>query len=149
MTPEEYQRLKEAEKEHLRKLKKLKEAVRQLERQKRVSRAVEDITDGPRALMDENADLVDQLAMETARSEAKLEIALESAAEKGETRPDPADEARMDEELRRLRARQLVEQMRGESSAPEPKTTTDAKKEAKDDESKPRLPEKTIGRMKP
>ena len=44
MTPEEFQRIKEAEKEHLRSLRKPKETVRELERQKRMTRAVRSVT---------------------------------------------------------------------------------------------------------
>lgn len=154
MTPEEYQRLKEAEKEHLRKLKELKTAVRQLERQKRVGRAIEGITETPRNLLDENASLVEQLALETARSEAKLDIALETAAEKDASRPAESaaeQDARYEEDLRKERARQLLQQLRDEvgsssTSAPVAPKAADAKAPASDS---PPLPDKTIGRMKP
>lgn len=154
MTPEEYQRLKEAEKEHLRKLKELKNAVRQLERQKRVGRAIEGITETPRDLLDENAGLVEQLAMETARSEAKLDIALETAAEKDAGRPAESaaeQDARYEEDLRKERARQLLQQLRdevGAASAAAPVMPKAAASKTSAPETAP-LPEKTIGRMKP
>ncbi len=155
MTPEEYQRLKEAEKEHLRKLKELKSAVRQLERQKKVTRAITDITDTPRTLLDQNAELVEQLAMEAARSEAKLDIALETAAER-EAAPSsspqpPIGEAEAEEEMRRLRAQQLLRQLREETaptSVPAPPAASPPAKSGSD-EGRRDLPEKTIGRMKP
>jgi len=154
MTPEEYQRLKEAEKEHLRKLKELKTAVRLLENQRKVTRAVGNITDAPRTLLDENADLVEQLALETARSEAKLDIALETAAEKDAAVPGESTaerDARMEDDLRKERARQLLQQLREEvaGSTPPPRTAA-ASTPAKPPTQEPsKLPEKTIGRMKP
>ncbi|MDX1547617.1 MAG: hypothetical protein R3247_11545, partial [Rhodothermales bacterium] len=70
MSPEEYQRIKDAEKEHLRQLKKLKSAVRRLGRQQRLTQAVNDLTAGPQDALDTHRELVDQLAFETARQEA-------------------------------------------------------------------------------
>ncbi len=107
MTPEEYQRYKEAEKAHLRKLKELKKAVRTLERQESVRSAVEKVTEG-QDLLDKQKDLVDELAMETARHEARLDIALDSA----EDAEHQAGTEALEEELQRQRAQALVRQLK-------------------------------------
>jgi len=152
MTPEEYERLKEAEKEHLRKMRQLKRAVHELERQKKVSRAVRDMTEEPRRLLDEQEELVDRIAMEAAHSEARLDIALESADQKAESEPALPTPEESDEELRRARARELVRRMQA-GDAPEPSRSEPAKQapEASGGEKpdRPPLPDKTIGRMKP
>lgn len=158
MTPEEYERYKEAEKEHLRKLRKLKQAVRDLERQKTVTRAVEGITEEPRRLLDEQQELVERVSMEAARSEARLEIALEAAEAKAPAEREPTvSPAEADEVVRRARARELVRQMReGEGPEPappasreEPQAARRAAKADAEESDPPPLPEKTIGRMKP
>ena len=46
MTPEEYEKFKEAEKEHLRKLKALKQKTRQLRRQQSVNQALDNMVGG-------------------------------------------------------------------------------------------------------
>lgn len=109
MSPEEYQRYKEAEKAHLRKLKELKKAVHTLERQKTVRSAVEKVAEG-QDLLEKQKDFVDELAFETARHEARLDVALESA-------PDAENQARtekLEEELQRERAHALVKQLKRE-----------------------------------
>lgn len=156
MTPEEYERLKEAEKEHLRKMRRLKQAVHELERQKKVSKAVRGITDEPRRLLDEQEELVDRIAMEAAMSEARLDIALESADAKAAVEPERISPEEADEELRRVRARELVKRMRAED-APDGRSQEEASAAESpspdpvpdEDPAPPSLPDKTIGRMKP
>ena len=107
MTPEEYQRYKEAEKAHLRKLKELKKAVHTLERQKSVTQATEKVAEG-NDLLEKQKDLVDELALETARHEARLDVALDSAAEAEKQ----AEMEALEEELQRERAQALVRQLK-------------------------------------
>lgn len=107
MTPEELERYKEAEKAHLRKLKELKKAVHTLERQKSISTAAGKIAEG-HELLEKQKDLVDDLAMDTARHEARLDIALESAADADEQERTEA----LEEELQRERAQALVKQLK-------------------------------------
>jgi hypothetical protein len=173
MTPEEFQKIKEAEKAHLRELKKLKEAVRLLERQKKVTGAVTDMTSSIEKKMDEHREAVDRLALDTARAEARLELALDSVDES----TSPAHTEMLDDEtLRKERARELIRQMKGGSepspgnAGPTPaegaanrsaegdepdrsgsaRPTTDSSAEETDEsENNPPVPEKTIGRMKP
>ncbi len=155
MTPEEYERLKEAEKEHLRKMRRLKQAVHELERQKKVSKAVRDMTEEPRRLLDEQEELVDQIAMEAAQSEARLDIALEAADAKAVAEPERISPEEADEVIRRERARELVRRMQAEdASAPAASAETPAKESAPksadgEQAPPPPRPEKTIGRMKP
>ncbi len=150
MTPEEYERLKEAEKEHLRKLKKLKETARLLDRQKKVSRAVTDMTSSMQDRLDEHADIMDQIAEESALSEARLEIAMEAS----ETADRIAREISDEEEVRKAKAKELIRQMKDVSDEPETKQIARKKGQESDEEKSPKessddLPDKTIGRMKP
>ena len=108
MTPEEYERFKAAEKEHLKKLKELKRAVQVLDRQRKIQSALNDISQASTDALETQADMVERLAMETAEQEARLEIALDSAAEQAKAVPDEA----LEEELRQARARALVEKMK-------------------------------------
>jgi hypothetical protein len=110
MTPEEYERFKEAEKQHLRKLKELKKAVGNLEREKSIRTAFENVRSEPADMLNKQKDLVDQLAIETARHEARLEMALESSEEAARE----AQAAGLEEELQRDRAQALVKQLKRE-----------------------------------
>lgn len=161
MTSEEYQRIKEAEKAHLRKLKELKQAVRQLERQRSVTEAMEQLTSSQDTL-DENAAMVEQLAIETARQEARLEIALEEAEQQAE-----ATDEELEEEMVKLRAQNLLRRMKQEGASPKdeersghsdddpvqahqpdaPKASSPEPSEHPTPPPEDDLPEKTIGRM--
>lgn len=110
MTPEEYERFKEAEKQHLRKLRELKKAVGNLEREKSIRTAFENVRSEPADVLDKQKDLVDQLAMETAQHEARLEMALESSEEAARE----TQAAGLEEELQRDRAQALVKQLKRE-----------------------------------
>ena len=150
MTPEEYQRLKEAEKEHLRSLRKLKQTVRSLQRQKKLTDAVENVTTKPMDALSDHDALVQELAMETARNEARLDVALESITQ------DSAKEAALDAEaedtLRKAKASELVRQLRSQvdadGSRSAPARVESKSPKATDSGAHDQLPEKTIGRMK-
>ena len=150
MTPEEYQRLKEAEKEHLRSLRKLKQTVRSLQRQKKLTDAVENVTTKPMDALSDHDALVQELAMETARNEARLDVALESIAH------DSAKEAALDAEaedtLRKAKAAELVRQLRSQVDLDTPGEASPGAEsnpaKAKDSSGSDQLPEQTIGRMK-
>lgn len=167
MTPEERERFKEAEKEHLRALKKLKEAAHQTRRRASVNQALANMAgalgqdDDP---LDVHNEMRDKLELDTARQEARLEIALENAAlkeaatEQAEApKPSPAH---LEEETMKARAKTLVAQMKlqmgmatpdAEDQAAPPSKTI-GKKQPTEAETKPSppsdRPEKTIGRMK-
>lgn len=108
MTPEEYQRLKDAEKEHLKKLKELKQAVRVLERQKKIQSELEKMSRTSDDALQAQSEAVERLAMETALHEARLDVAMDSAEP---TESAPRDDA-LETELRSARAQALVERMK-------------------------------------
>lgn len=160
MTPEEYQRIKEAEKEHLRKLKKLKEAMRLLESRRSVNQALENMAGGSKEVFDEHASMVEKLALETARQEARLEIALEGAQLEDEDAAAAGQAEQLEEDLLQARARALLQRMKRQmgSSADDASSTPSEERPAPPKrpeaaENPPTspdpLPEKTIGRMKP
>lgn len=123
MTPEEYERFKDAEKAHLRQLKALKKAVRLLERQKKIQSSLADMTRSSAEALEAQEEMIDRLALETAQRQARLEVALESGSDAENTkRADPIRSERADEELHRARARALVEKLKRSSdptAAPE------------------------------
>lgn len=142
MTDEEFQRIKEEEKEHQRQLKSLKHAVRLLERQRSVTNALEEMTSRSRQVLEDNERLIEEIALDTARNEARLDVALES----NEPSPDLPDE-----ELEAARARALVTAMRRAESpdadAKAPPDSSVGERPTKTDRPDA-LPEKTLGRMR-
>ena len=175
MTPEEYQRIKEAEKEHLRTLKKLKKKLREVERQKSVSQALDNIVKAPGDEIARTHDeMIDRLAMDTIEQEVRLEMALSESesspdsteVEKNTEADEPEKIAASDAELQRLRAQELVRQIKVQMGMPAArrKTASDTTPEEKSDTppsgetpvdgenevnptSPGTLPEKTIGRI--
>ena len=79
MTPEEYERFKEAEKIHLRKLKEIKKVHAQMQRKSQVTRAVTDMASGIEDLFSEHEEMVYRLQADAAGSEARLDVALDQA----------------------------------------------------------------------
>ncbi len=170
MTPEEYKQFKEAEKEHLRALKKLKEQARQAQRLKSVNQALANMVGGAEASFDVHEEMVDKLAMETARHEARLEIAMENTAleENARSQRPTRSQEELEEELLKERAKTLLEQMKlqmGMATAPEetpsktlskhavpkrPSAETETPASEATEKLSPPVdrPEKTIGRMK-
>ncbi len=142
MTPEEYQRIKDAEKEHLRKLNALKQAAHRLRRQKQINDALHRLTGGRRQVLDEHEQMMDRLALETARHEARLDLALDAVAE------TTGDLAALEEALQKDRARALIRRMKQAEAPPEPTAVKPGPTPAGPEKTPP-LPEKTIGRMKP
>lgn len=151
MTPEEYEQYKEAEKEHLKKLKELKKAVRMLERRKQIRSSLEAVRRSSEDALEAQQDAVDRLAMETAKQEARLELALDS--ERG-------PEGALDEDLRRARARALVDALKSSMESGPPEDRLAGRPPARASDFKPGngaavnptmdredRPDKTIGRM--
>ncbi|MEQ9103288.1 MAG: hypothetical protein RIE53_01175 [Rhodothermales bacterium] len=143
MTPEEYQRLKETEKEHLRKIRQLKGMARQAERSRKVTGAVSDMVSSAERLLDEHREMTDRLSHDAALQEARLEIALEAADENASViNQEAEDEA----EIARIRARQAMDaQRKMAASAP---NSSGGAASADPSNPPPSMPEKTIGRMK-
>ena len=163
MTPEEYKRLKEAEKEHLRKLKEIKEKARVLRRQQSVTKAMEELGTSTRAALDTHEEMLDKLEMDTAMSEARFEIALEATQAKAVEEEARAALEAHEEDLQKARAQELLRQMKLQVGSPEaapqakapaaaaPAAEASPEGEAGENPTNPpgELPEKTIGRMKP
>lgn len=177
MTPEEYKRIKEAEKEHLRALKKLKTQLRTAKQQNKVAEAMKNIENAPGDdITRTHEEMVDRLAMDTIREEARLEMAL---SESGNVDAEPPTEGtddttaeekivQSDAELQKLRAQQLVRQIKlqmgladvkkkqndaspvkHETHAADGEVEDAGMSEGKSTEVTPEkeLPEKTIGRI--
>ena len=156
MTPEEFNRIKEAEKEHLRKLKALRQALHTLRRQQSINHTLAEMTDSSEDVLQTHEEMVERLALETAQAEARLEIALEATEEEATEEADPAA---LENFTAEQRARDLLRQIKLEVQGPDvdrppspDAQTTDAgpatdsvqgKKSAEEP-----LPEKTIGRMR-
>ena len=170
MTPEEYERIKEAEKKHLLAVKKLKEKLRQVERQNSVNKALNEISNAPgEDLLNTHEQMVDRLAMDAIHQEARLEIALSAEKDMEKQAAESADTEKSDAELEKIRAQELVRQMKIQmglenlkrKQEPDPnvresKQSADslnleedsaAGKQPGDSSSSNSLPDKTIGRM--
>ncbi len=158
MTPEEYQKVKEAEKAHLRKLKELKKTHAQLSRKARITNAVTDMAESVQELYDEHRTMVDRLEMDAISSEARLDVAMDGL-EGDSSVQEALDAAQLEadqEVIKRARAKSLIEQMKLETSAVPASTTRSESPSEKaagantdTGETTPELPEKTIGKMKP
>ena len=155
MTPEEYERFKEAEKAHLRKLRELKQTHQQLKRKARITGAVTDMAEGINSLFNEHEEMVDKLQHDTIHSEARMEVALDNIeADDATLEALDAAELEADQALRKARAQELIRQMKATSGVPDSGDDAEKKDDsAARDETKPEspssdLPEKTIGRMK-
>ena len=170
MTPEEYQRIKEAEKKHLIAVKKLKEKLRQVERQNSVNKALNEISQAPgEDLLNTHEEMVDRLAMDAIHQEARLEIALSSQKDMENEATESAATEESEGDLEKIRAQELVRQMKIQmglenlkrKQEPDPNVTgskqsvdsqdLDGKnatgKQSGDSSSSDSLPDKTIGRM--
>ncbi|MDA1028867.1 MAG: hypothetical protein O3B41_07440 [Bacteroidetes bacterium] len=125
MTPEEYQRFKEAEKDHLRKLREIKKLHGQAVQKAKITQAVNSMTSGMTGLYDEHREMVDRLQMDTLQSEARMEVALDAiggtdsldALDGPSEAQDAAELAVNEEAIRRARAQALIRQMKVEGGA--------------------------------
>lgn len=162
MTNEAYERIKEEEKAHLRELRKLRNMAKHLRAKRSVQAALERMLDGSREVLDTHDEMVRRLAVETARHEARLELALESTPPAPEARAaedDPLE--RLDDTLLKARARQLLDRMtaavaaedgaavplEGDAAPASDRPSTDATHQPPADQQDDRPPpRKTLGR---
>ena len=112
MTPEEFERLKEAEKTHLCKLKALKQQYRQAQQKKGILDALKGIVRPD--LDDVHDEMVDRLTMKNIESEARFEIALENANLTDDALESAAREEAEREVLQKAQAEALVRRMKAE-----------------------------------
>ncbi len=113
MTPEEFERLKEAEKAHLRQLKALKQQHRDAQRKKGVFDALKGIVRPD--LDDVHDEMVDKLTMQNIESEARMEVALENSDLADDALERIAEEEAARDALRKSQADELVRQMKLEA----------------------------------
>ena len=171
MTPEEYQRIKEAEKQHLEAIKKLKATLRQAEKSGKagkssLQKAMDEIENAPGGdILDTHEEMIDRLAMDAIHQEARLEIALSSqkaldSSSDEETAPETNIQS--DEELEQIRAKELVRKMKIQlgldnlkrkqepdqdvTEKDESRGAADSVNESLPDE-QAHMPDKTIGRI--
>lgn len=155
MKREEFERLKEEEKKHLREMRDLKQKLREAQRLRRIGNALHDIE---RAGDLEGFDLsLEEVQRKAAEQEARLDLAVDSASPADQIDLPPLDE----EALQKARAAEFIQRMKvsmGDSSASEktgqiqdaPKESEEPKRaERSEEEEAPSDFEKTIGRMTP
>ena len=106
MSPEEFQRLKDEEKAHLRKLRDLKQTYRDAARKKTIVDAVTGMRST--ALEDETQALTDKLQSGAALQEARMELAMENEDEIAKAEADR-------DALRKAEAAALVAQFKAEA----------------------------------
>jgi len=138
MTDDEFERLKAAEKEHLRAKKRLRATLEALKRRTKSERVVQQMKRGAERLLGETESLVDALRRAGARGTARLEAALDADEGALGGASLEADEQALREEraetlLRRYKAAQS-DRARGD--------------DASEEGAAPDGPEKTIGRMR-
>lgn len=145
MTDDEFQRLKEAEKKHLRAKKRLQRTLRALKQRNKVQGVVQRMKQGAVRLLDETESLVDALRRSVAQDQARFEVALDDDLVEDEALHE-ADEA-----LREERAEALVRRMKAEeetsSARSDVSIDADEASASAADDSAPEGPDKTIGRM--
>ncbi|MDX1438839.1 MAG: hypothetical protein R3284_02950 [Rubricoccaceae bacterium] len=113
MTPEEFERLKEAEKEHLRKMRALKQQYRDAKRKKGIMDALKGIVRPD--LDDVHDEMVDKLTMKNIESEARFEIAMEEAGLAEDALNEAARKEAENEALQKAEAAELVRQLKMET----------------------------------
>jgi len=114
MTEEEFNKIKEAEKQRLRAEKRLQQLKRAAKRQGQAASLVRKMKQTGSSLLRDTGSLVDSLSSQIAKSQARLEIALDDAetgTDSGEADLD-AYEAEQEAKQREARARELVRQMK-------------------------------------
>lgn len=167
MTDEEYRRLKEAEKEHLRAKQKLQKTLQVLQRKQGVRDVVNRMARSAQGALDRASDLISKLTAETARDEAHLDVAMDAVGDADASTDDPDVEA-FEAKRRAEHARMLVRQMKqsqalsGPSSSRMTSSASPSETSGSEKRSSPAtssgedlstsdpddLPEKTIGRMR-
>jgi hypothetical protein len=163
MTDDEFDRIKDAEKQRLRAKRTLRRLQQALREQKEAGRGtVARMTERIQALFNDHRSALDALQWDTARLEARLD-ALRDTLTGASTAPSdtdvrsndaPGDDGLSDDEatLRMHRAERVVDDLRTQldADAPSEKTGADSSSANDSSESTPPddgLPEKTIGRV--
>lgn len=149
MGRKEIDKLKEAEKAHLREMQQLKRRLREVERMRSIGKALQDVESAGSS--DEFDEALSRVQLEALEGEAKLDMMLDSQGSASSTEePDPIEAG---EELSKARAAEMVRHMKISMGL------SDGAPEAEEMPTRPDGPEsvaqpgpdmtKTIGRMKP
>ena len=146
MDDDEFQRIKEEEKKHLRAKKRLQRTLKALKQRNEVQSVVQRMKQGASRLLDETESLVDSLRRTIAQDQARFDVALDDELIEDE------ELHAAEEELREERAEELVRRMKAEQDAtshPRPSMSEDEESSdtESDDKSEQGGPDKTIGRM--
>lgn len=142
MTPEEYQRLKEAEKEHLRKLRGLKGQLQDARRVQGIHGALNEMQS---ALQNEEFESsLRAIQEENAITEARMEVAFENADIREAEEQLRLEQAKLEAERTKQAAADLVAQIKSELNTPKDDTPASqpSARSSADDDAGP----KTIGR---
>ena len=141
MTPEEFERLKEEEKRHLREVRALKRKYREAQRKRGILDALRGMTDPDAEATHE--EMVDRLNRQNVTAEARFEIAAEEAGASDDAAARRAQDEADREAVRKAEAEALVRQMKAEVSGKTEPTGGTAREEPT------RAEGRTIGRVPP
>ena len=117
MTPEEFERIKEQEKAHLREMRRLQGLAADAGRKGRLASALESLTGALTQGDDERSALMDRLGRDAAQTEARIDVALEAEADATARAAQAAEQARFEQEQQNTRARATLDAMRAEMGA--------------------------------
>ena len=146
MTDDEFQHIKEEEKNHLRAQKRLQRTLEALKQRTEAEGVVQQMKRGAARLLDETESLVDALRRTVVQDQARFEVALD------DERPEADALREAEEALREERAEALVRRMKAEeekAARSRPSISEDDKASDERPDSPPAQegPDKTIGRM--
>lgn len=148
MTEDEYERIKEHEKDRLRAQRAMRKTMRSLQSRQKVQHALQRMKRAAHGVLSRTSNLIDQLTSDTALQEARLELALDDAGTDPEV--DAFERERTKERAQRL-VRQMKQQSRTRRSGTTSRNTADADEDATTEDTdadEDDLPDKTIGRMR-
>ena len=147
MDRDEFERLKEEEKAHLRKVRALKQQLREAKRKQGVLGALQSLDTS--ALDATHEEMLRKVTEKNVTAEARFELAMEALDEAEKQEATRAEMARIEEEQRKTAAADLVRQMKAQMlgdaaehvDAQQPAARSDAEQTSK----APTPPAKTIG----
>ncbi len=146
MKRENFERLKEEEKAHLREIRKLKRRLREAERVRSIGKALSDVRAA--GSMDQLDEALTNVKLEALEVEARLDVAVGSSQGEAAAQSDPAE---MEAELSKARAAELVRHMKISMGLEErdlrPAGSSGAGSDVDDSSGSEPIAQKTIGRM--
>lgn len=129
MTPEEFDKIKQAEKAHLKEIRALKNQLRSLKKRNEIASTIRNMEEASgKDLLDTHDEMLNKLHQEIAEQEARFEIALESAKESSSDE-EIRLEVENEEALQRARARDLIKQIKLQMGLPQEEIDTPPQKQ--------------------